>query len=291
MFVRLAETRAHPTALLRRAESGELVILWANRAAVARLGGDTGSLRSISAEYPHWEAVCAAALASGRPIETDAENLVYSVTPLDAHTLAIESRPRESRFDMLFSQFIDGVFFMQLDEPIDWHNGDKEALLDYAFDHLRITMINEAMCEQIGRPRNELLGTVPRDRWVRSAEAWRRNMHVLYDQGQVHHSLCAKYENDHWVEGAYVCTYDAQGRITGHYGTQRDVNNEREAALELARSQHRLELAIEGGEIGVWEYDPVRHTVIYDRHWMARFGFDLDRTPWTETQWWANRMH
>ena len=291
--MRLAETRAHPTALLERAESGELFILYANAAAVARLGGSTGLLRELTAEYPHLEAVCAAALSSGRAIELDAENLAYTVAPLDDHTLAVESRPRDSRFDMLFSQHVDGVFFMTLDEPIDWANGDKEALLDYAFDHLRITAINDSMCQQIGHPRNEVLGAVPRDRWAQSRESWRRNVRVLYDQGQVHHTLYAMKDDGHphWVEGAYVCLYDAQGRIIGHYGTQRDVQREREAALELARSQHRLELAIEGGEIGVWEYDPVKRTVLYDRPWMARFGYDLDRVPWTDSQWWANLMH
>ncbi len=293
MFVRLAQTRAHPTALLERTTSGELFILWANDAAVARLGGNTGSLRAVSAEYPRWDSVCRAALASGRPVELDAENLAYTVTPLDEHTLAVESRPRDERFDMLFSQHVDGVFFMTLDEPIDWANGDHDALLGYAFEHLRITAINEAMCVQIGRPRNEVLGTVPRDRWMHSEASWRRNMRVLYDQGQVHHSLFAMKDSErpHWVEGAYACIYDAQGRITGHYGTQRDVNQEREAAIELARSQHRLSLAIEGGEIGVWEYDPIKRTVIYDRKWMERFGYDLERTPFTDAQWWANQMH
>ena len=291
--MRLAQTRAHPTALLERSESGELFIVWANAAAVARLGGDTGALREVTAEYPRWEAVCDAAFASGRAIEVDAEGLAYTVTPLDAHTLAVESRARDPRLDMMFAQHVDGVFIMMLDEPIDWAHGDREALLEYAYSHLRITAINEEMCRQIGRPRNELLGTVPRDRWMHAEQSWRRNISVLYDQGQVHHSLFAMASNErkHWVEGSYVCIYDSQGRIAGHYGTQRDVERERTATLELARSQHRLELAIEGGEIGVWEYDPVKRTVIYDRKWFERFGFDLDRTPWTNTAWWAAQMH
>lgn len=293
MFVRLAQTRAHPTALLERSESGELFIVWANAAAVARLGGDTGSLREVSAEYPRWEALCDAALASGRAVEVDAEGLAYTVTPLDARTLAVESRERDRRFDMLFSQHVDGVFIMMLDEPIEWVHGDRETLLEYAYSHLRITAINEEMCRQVGRPRNELLGTVPRDRWMHAEESWRRNMSVLYDQGEVHHSLysMSATERRHWVEGSYACIHDDHGRIVGHYGTQRDVDRERTAALELSRSQHRLELAIEGGEIGVWEYDPIERTVVYDRRWFERFGYDLERTPWTETAWWAAQMH
>jgi PAS domain-containing protein len=71
-----------------------------------------------------------------------------------------------------------------LDEPIDWANGDKEALLDYAFDHLRITALNEAMCRQYGEPRERLIGSVPRDRWSNDVELWRAHVRRLYDQGR-----------------------------------------------------------------------------------------------------------
>ena len=42
--------------------------------------------------------------------------------------------------ELLFSQSLDGFFFMMLDEPIQWDvNDDKEQLLDYVFAHQRIT--------------------------------------------------------------------------------------------------------------------------------------------------------
>ena len=37
--------------------------------------------------------------------------------------------------ELLFSQSLDGFFFMMLDEPIGWDDdADKERLLDYVFD-------------------------------------------------------------------------------------------------------------------------------------------------------------
>ena len=162
--MRLMANRPHPTAIFERDATGEIFIKWANPAAAARLGAATGSMRSINAEYPRWASVCDAALANGRPVELDAEGRLFTVTPLDENTVAMESRPRDERFNMLFSQHVDGVFFMTLDEPIDWRTGDPEAHLDYAFRHLRITEINEAMCEQLGAPRNELHSSVPHER-------------------------------------------------------------------------------------------------------------------------------
>ena len=225
--------------------------------------------------------------------ELDAEGRVFVVSPVGERHVAIESRGPDARFDMLFSQHVDGVFFMTLDEPIDWEHGDREALLDYAFGHLRITAINEPMCRQMGSSRDRLVGSVPRDRWANDAQAWRDHMRQLYDQGTVHHTVRAPPGGGryNYVEGSYACTYDAQGRITGHYGTQRDVTEERRTASALAKSQERLELALFNGDIGVWDFDPMSGLIQYDRAWFLRLGYDPETTPWTESAWWTSKMH
>ena len=57
----------------------------------------------------------------------------------------------DDRLELFFSQSLDGFFFMMLDEPIAWNDrGDKEALLDYAFEHHRVTKANDAMLRQYG---------------------------------------------------------------------------------------------------------------------------------------------
>ena len=43
-----------------------------------------------------------------------------------------------------------------------------------------------------------------------------------------------------WVEGDYMCFYDAAGRITGHFGIQRDVTDRTLAAAELEQSRAEL---------------------------------------------------
>ena len=51
--------------------------------------------------------------------------------------------PTDDRLEHFFSQSLDGFFFMMLDEPIAWHDrADKDALLDYALDHHRVTKAN-----------------------------------------------------------------------------------------------------------------------------------------------------
>jgi PAS domain S-box-containing protein len=196
-------------------------------------------------------------------------------------------------FEMLFDQNVEAVFFMMLDEPMEWCNeARRDDMLDYAYDHLRITAVNDAFSAQMGAPREVLLGQVPRDRWFRDPELWRRNMSQLYTQGRIHHSLRAPHATDNWfhIEGEYVCTYDARGRITGHCGMQRDVTEKRRTALALAKSRERLELAIECADIGVWDVDVANRQILFEPGWMTRLGYGPERL-WRDYAWWGSIIH
>src|SRR5438046_7070916 len=72
--------------------------------------------------------------------------------------------------------------------------------------------------------------------------AGRRGWRKLFDAGHTH-SLTNERRLDGstmWVEGDYMCFYDAAGRITGHFGIQRDVSDRVKAAEELEQSRAEL---------------------------------------------------
>ena len=69
--------------------------------------------------------------------------------------------PTDDRLELFFSQSLDGFFFMMLDEPLAWSDGaNKDALLEYALDHHRVTLVNDAMLRQYGATRDQFVGKV-----------------------------------------------------------------------------------------------------------------------------------
>ncbi|HSD87122.1 MAG TPA: ATP-binding protein [Kofleriaceae bacterium] len=188
---------------------------------------------------------------------------------------------------MLFSNSVDGVFFMMLDEPMAWSaSADREALLDYAFHHLRVTQANPAMCTQMCSTRDELIGSGPPDRWAQDIPRWRDKMRQLFDEGRASHRTLAPRNDGTYVdvEGTYVSLYDDQGRITGYFGTQRDVSTER-------RTAERLELALMGGDIGIWEYDLVNQMIHFDKAWLQRLGYADTVDATHPAAWWNDHTH
>jgi PAS domain S-box-containing protein len=145
-------------------------------------------------------------------------------------------------FDSWFESCGDGLFFMMLDEPLLWDDSiDKDAALERVFRSQRITRVNPAMLAQYGAEASDFLGMTPEGFFAHDPAHGRRLWRDFFDTGHLHDvSNERRFDGSRmWIEGDYNCLYDDHGRITGHFGIQRDVT-ERRHAEALLRLQQRL---------------------------------------------------
>ncbi len=147
-----------------------------------------------------------------------------------------------------FCQALDGFFFMMLDEPVVWNDQvDQEAVLDYVFAHQRVTRVNQAILELYRTTKAEFISQTPQDFFAhdlaQGRAAWRR----LLDQGRLHlQTEVRRFDGTPmYVEGDYVCLYDTAGRITGHFGIQRDITDRTHMAVKLQESEARFRLLLD----------------------------------------------
>lgn len=153
-------------------------------------------------------------------------------------------RRSEQRLDLFFSQSLDGFFFMMLDQPVRWDaTVDKERTLDYVFAHQRLTRVNDALLAQYRASGEQLLGRTPADLFAHDLELGRRLWREFFDRGKLHVETDERRFDGApmWVEGDYICLYDEQGRITGHFGIQRDVTVRKLAQEALRTSEAALQ--------------------------------------------------
>jgi len=186
----------------------------------------------------------------------DGKNFILAVVLDITERKKAEKTIRESkaRLDVFFKQSIEGFFFMMLDEPIQWDNTiDKEKALDYAFEHQKITLINDAMLEQYGAKKEDFIGLTPKDFFqhniAHGKEVWRN----FFDSGKLHiDTQEQKFDGSPMIiYGDYVCMYDEIGRITGHFGIQREITKERNAENALKDSEHKLKSVFEILDVGI----------------------------------------
>ncbi|MHC1624473.1 MAG: sensor histidine kinase [Methermicoccaceae archaeon] len=165
----------------------------------------------------------------------------------DGGTLDARNNSNPERLlDAFFKQSLDGFFFSMLDEgkTINWKDSpNKEEMLDYALNNMKIIRINEAMAKQYGGVPNDFLGLTLTNLYGSSREYAKQLCRVLFDRGYIHFEDKIDYNLDGketWVEGNYVCIYDDDGNITGYFGVQRDITERKRAEEEKKKMQDQL---------------------------------------------------
>jgi PAS domain-containing protein len=150
----------------------------------------------------------------------------------------------ERLLELFFSQSLDGFFFMMLDEPVEWgEQVDKEAVLDYVFDHQRMTKVNSAIVAQFNAAGpDDILGRTPAQFFAHDVAGARSRWRAFFDRGHVHTETDERRLDGTpmRVEGDYMVIYDERGRIAGHFGIQRDVTDRHLATEQIRASSEEL---------------------------------------------------
>ncbi len=166
-----------------------------------------------------------------------------------------------AEFDSLSGVFDEtsiGVFFMTLDEPIEW-NADtyKDAAIEKVFDTQRITRINQAMLDQYKAKREDFIGLTPKDFFEFDIDYGKAIWKRFFNEGKLHiETYEKKFDGeDMFVLGDYICLYDEEGRITGHFGIQIDITDQKNIEAEQKESVSRYEQLAVQSRSYAWEVD------------------------------------
>jgi PAS domain S-box-containing protein len=150
----------------------------------------------------------------------------------------------EKLLELFFSKSMDGFFFMMLDEPVEWNDRvDKSLVLDYVFEHQRMTKVNSAMVAQFNASSAaDLIGVTPTQFFAHDIEVAKERWRKFFDSGHIHNETTERRldGSEMRIEGDYIVIYDDRGRIAGHFGIQRDVTDRHIANEEIRSSREQL---------------------------------------------------
>lgn len=192
----------------------------------------------------------------------------------EARLIDLELKNQVHLTNMLFDQPLLGIFFMMLDEPVFWNNeSDKKRVMDYVFDHHRITKVNQAMLTQYRAKDEDFVGMTPNQLYAHDLKQGREIWTKFFDEGHLYIDTREQRMDGSplYVVGDYICMYDKEGRIVGHFGIQSDVTDKVEASLALSEAQKAYEEKINllsqyDSLTGVLNRDALRKLVAGETH-------------------------
>lgn len=219
------------------------------------------SLRHFEFQHRHKNGTISDVEVFSTKIEIDGKPVLHSIIHDISARVATEKalQKSENMLNMFFTQSLDGFFFFLLNEPQYWNDDvDKEKVLDYMFRHQHITRANDAMIKIFRSKPAEFIGRTPADFYAHDLSLGRKVWTRLYNEGTMHVDLdlFAADGEAITIEGDYVCMYDAEGRVKGHFGILRDITNKRREEEEMKANYRLIRIAAETARFGGWSYKP-----------------------------------
>ena len=91
-----------------------------------------------------------------------------------------------------------------------------------------------------------------------------------------------------WAAIRTAPLYGDDGTVTGGIGIVEDMTEHRQAQAALQESRERLELALAGAGLAMWDWDLANDVVIFDARWSKLLGYGPEELRWTRA---AVRAH
>lgn len=94
-----------------------------------------------------------------------------------------------------------------------------------------------------------------------------------------------------WVlDTGRVIDWDKDGRPLRMFGTHLDITERKKSEMRLRETERRFNLALDGAEAGLWDWDMAAGTVYYSPLWKRMLGYAEDEIGNTAEEW-KSRWH
>ncbi len=142
----------------------------------------------------------------------------------------------------------------------------------------RYRMANDAFLRLFGYTRDEVIGKTASDLGLWPDLEERTRLLSLLSEAEAVSGFEAKFRDkagrvgDLAISAERVVLEGEQHLV----GFLTDISERKRAERELRESQRRLEFALTGSGLGLWDYHVAEETVVYDDRWCAMLGYRVD---------------
>ena len=88
-----------------------------------------------------------------------------------------------------------------------------------------------------------------------------------------------------WVRTVGAPSETKNGTVTNVAGAFQDITQRKEAEEKLRRSREQLSMAVEGGNVGTWNWDLETDEVIFNRRWAEMLGYSREELDFDFSTW------
>jgi PAS domain S-box-containing protein len=182
----------------------------------------------------------------------------------------------------------------RFEEALRFTRTSVEAASDAIFwitPDARIIDVNAAACVSLGYTREELLALSVADVDINYDQAvWPGHFAELRQKGTIKLESVQRGKDGRLFPVEVVANYVPFGDLERNCAFVRDISERKQAEKELKIIHERLELALIGGNLGLWDWQTATGEVLFSERWYSMLGYTSEEfSPNRES--WANIIH
>lgn len=155
------------------------------------------------------------------------------------------------------------------------------------------TFVNQRMADMLGYSIEEMLGkTVDHFFYQDDLPDHRHNME-LRQQGKdqsYERRFRRKDGSTLWTKVSATSLNDPKGNFLGSFAMFTDITEGKQAEMQRSEMQQRLEIALEAGIIGIWDWRIDTGELFQDKYWLSQLGY-LGGEVENRIESWSDRIH
>ena len=157
-----------------------------------------------------------------------------------------------------------------------------------------ITYANESYCKYFGKTHEELIGTsflllIPEpDRETVMANI--STMTVNSPDQSHEHNVFKLNGVSRWTRWTNRAQFDDQGQVENYQSIGEDITERKEAEKALKINDERLKLALEGADLGLWDWDLQTNEIYFNPRYLSMLGYGPTELPHNLATW-ENLLH
>lgn len=165
--------------------------------------------------------------------------------------------------------------FDPVHNTLDWDDQMYElyGIPRTAFTGAYKTWRNSLHPEDVGRSEVELQAA------MRGEKEFETEFRIIWPDGSLHH-----------IRALATVVRDAQGRANHMVGTNWDITAQKMSEQMLEEAKERFELAVEGSNDGIWDWDLLTNTLFLSSKWKEQIGYADHELP-NEFTSFESRIH
>lgn len=188
-----------------------------------------------------------------------------------------ELRNSRERFELAVLGSQDGLWDWDLEANHVWYSPQLRAMFGY----------DEQEFPNLTGESEKRIHPDDHARWRTALDG---HVEGLTDRFHLEYRFRHKDGSYRWVRGRGVALRRADGRAYRMAGSSEDITDRKLAEEELRKSRERFELAVQGSQDGLWDWDLTTDEVYYSPRYKTMLGYEEHEFP-NRSEEWAKRVH